>query len=233
MAYVFQVDSGGTLLTNLISGWPLLANANDYIGSNNLTNNGSVTFSGSGGSFNGSSQWLSIASPTGLLPTSNTARSISFWTNSTSLSGFPTPFGYGNNTTTGQQVVYELDSATPVLDVGGGSAASFSATVNTSTLYNWIITYPGTGTTFTVYQNGSSVGTPNPGSTINTITGSGLAIGRREATAGQYFSGTIRDVYYWTKVLSSTERSEIYNSGTPNTLVAAATGNNMFMGANF
>ena len=39
--------------------WPLTENANDVVGSLNLTNNGSVTFSADGASFNGTNQWLS------------------------------------------------------------------------------------------------------------------------------------------------------------------------------
>ena len=43
MAKHFQVDSGGTLLTNLISYYKL-DDVNDYYASNNLTNNNTVTF---------------------------------------------------------------------------------------------------------------------------------------------------------------------------------------------
>lgn len=43
----------------LLHRWPLTENANDAVGALHLTNNGSVTFSAGGASFNGSSQWLS------------------------------------------------------------------------------------------------------------------------------------------------------------------------------
>lgn len=43
----------------LIHRWPLTVNANDVVGSLNLTNNGGVTFGPDGASFNGNSQWLS------------------------------------------------------------------------------------------------------------------------------------------------------------------------------
>lgn len=46
-------------LRTLLHRWPLISDANDLVGDLDLTNNGTVTFSANGASFNGSNQWLS------------------------------------------------------------------------------------------------------------------------------------------------------------------------------
>ena len=50
----------------LLHRWPLITNAVDIVGGLTLTNNGTVTFSNNGASFNGTNQWLSglVSRPT-------------------------------------------------------------------------------------------------------------------------------------------------------------------------
>jgi hypothetical protein len=80
MAKQFQVDTGGTLTTSLLSYFKLEA-ATDYYGSNDLTNHNSVTFPAgkvnNGANFlAASSQWLSKSGNLGI---DGGACSFSFW----------------------------------------------------------------------------------------------------------------------------------------------------------
>jgi hypothetical protein len=87
---------------------------------------------------------------------------------------------------------------------------------------NWhhlVVTYDGSSnaTGIKLYADnseitGSSVGQSSiTGTIINT---SNFQIGRENATAGQYFNGSIDESTVYTKVLSTSERSADYNSGS-------------------
>lgn len=221
MAYVFQVDTGGTLTTGLVSYWKG-DSTTDVFGSNTLTNNNSVTFPAgkvnNAFSFDGATQYMSVASPSGF-PTGASARSAAFWVNANSLTGFPTPFSYGT-ATTNQAFEFELFASQLTIDLTA-NAGVWVTVSSTATWYLMIVTYPGSGTLWTCYVNNSSLSTANPGATPATGTGSGFNIGRRATTASQYLNGLVCEVGLWTKVLSSQEMTDLYNGGAGQTMVPA------------
>ena len=76
------------------------------------------------------------------------------------------------------------------------------------------------GTTMTIYLNGSVDGT----STVShSIAGTNMTLGGSSGASGYVFNGKIDEASIWTRALSASEISELYNSGTGKTLLEAKT----------
>jgi hypothetical protein len=221
----FQVDTNKSLNVGLESYYKL-EDTYDYYGSNNLTNNGGATF-GAGKVNNGvdfgssnTTKYLSIASPTGL-PTGAGARSIAFWfkTPASLVYARDVAVGYGTASTgQGFEISY-IGTTAPDLFVdiyngGGGVSYTWSA----DTWYHVVVTYSGSGTNAIGYVNGTSLGNIALGGTPNTGVGSGMQIGRRATTGDSYLDGKVDEVGIWSKALSTTEISDLYNGGAGQTM---------------
>jgi hypothetical protein len=230
MAKQFQVDTGGTLTTSLASYFKL-EDATDFYGSNNLTNVNTATFVS--GKVNNalnvvraSSQYLTKSSPTGL-PTGATARTYNFWVNFASLVATETVIGHGA-TTAGNRAVFLYFNTTNVsVDQFGADDGGIAHGMSTGTWYMMTFTYPGAGSTWTIYKNGSSLGTVNPGATPNTQSAF-FEIGRR-SDISQYSDAAIDEVGVWAKVLSSTEISDLYNGGSGQTMIDVVADHNKLL----
>ena len=225
-AKAFDVDTGGTLTTNLVS-WYNLEDVNDEFSTNTLTNNGSATFTT--GKINNavnlvraSSQYLSD----GTLSYGGSAYSISGWFNpssqptsgqlytmaavSDSTSDTILWIGYYNNAGT-----YQIFGARTKFGVADEGPA-INQTLTTGTWYHIAITYDGSNVR--TYLNGSLLGGP----TASSGSGSNGANSRSEIGTGAADSltnltdGKIDLVGFWGKALSSTEITDLYNSGNGN-----------------
>ncbi|NTW32584.1 MAG: LamG domain-containing protein [Bacteroidetes bacterium] len=203
---------------NLVSYWKLdeaNGNATDAVGLNTLTNNGTATYStgeiSNGVNFNGTNQWLGKASPTGL-PTGSGACSMSLWYKSSSPSGIYL-VDFGTAACTGYHLALKIDDATHYsVDIGCVATAIAVSTIATNTWYHVVLTYPGSGTTYTLYHNGSILGavtlsaTPILGSTY-------VSLGAYNNSSTYLHTVSFDEVGIWSRALTATEVTTLYNSG--------------------
>jgi hypothetical protein len=216
MSKVFQVDTGGTLTTSLISYYKL-DDATDFFGSNNLTNNGSVTFVaghvGNAASFN-ATNFLNIVSASGL-PSGAGAWSINLWLNhNSSESGDrPTVF-FGAVGGSGQIGIYRLGTSGDLyLTDPPGTDVDSTKTVSNNTWHMLTATFD--GTTIRTYVDNVAGATTAP--TPN-ISGTKIEIGR---DGTNMMTGLIDEVGIWSKKLSTTEITDLWNSGNGQTMITA------------
>jgi len=228
------------LTTNLVSYWKLdeaSGNAADSVGGNTLANQNTATYS-AGKINNGvalasaSSQYLSIAdaSQTGL--DIATAWSISAWVKITSFANAEFCIA-GKYLTTGNQRQYrmilessgggtalyvELDNS----DDGTSSAGHFlefdasqSDIDTTGVWYHIVGTVDVTSGAGVIYVNGTArTSSKVVGTTLGGIkNGTGAFAVGAFANPGGYFNGMIDEVGVWSRVLTSTEVTSLYNAG--------------------
>lgn len=233
------------LITNLVSYWKLdesSGNAADSHGPNTLTNTNTTAYAAAklnnGADFEaGSSQSLSIAdaSQTGLDFT--TALSFSLWFKLESAPG--TQMNFINKHAGGGNEQYFLayrTASTPnfrlsVDKTGNGTAQDIlgvDTTFNTATWYHVVCTWDGATKTAKFYINGTQSGTDQVGANVDTIFNGtdAFALG---VPGAEYFDGIMDEVGAWSKVLTSTEVSQLYNGGTPLPYPFAANKFLMFM----
>lgn len=194
-------------MASLIHRWPLTVNANDSVGSLHLTNNGGVTFSQDGASFNGSSQWLSGVKT---LPPQNT---IVYWIKPNSYAGIQSPFLFTNSGA--PYGVYGLqlntDGTTVVSAFYGDStnkytiAGTYDNSFATSSSYTMLAFTSDTK----VYKNTSLIGSGTAMVTPDTH----FAIGQAGLLNSQYFNGIISDARIYDYAISASEISALAAAG--------------------
>ena len=195
-------------MASLINRWPLTANANDVVGSLNLTNNGTVTFSADGASFNGSSQSLSGTK------SAPAAFTLTVWVEPTSWANAPSPMaaytssnnGWGFEASSGA-MHYQTYYTSSQLSV----SSEFNSTNypnNSFTLM--VMTCTGATGTITGYRNGTQVG---QGASSSLSSSTQFAIGMLGGSGGQYFTGKIKDARIYDYPLSSAEIAALYALG--------------------
>ena len=239
MAKVFQVDSGGTLTTGLVSYWKMDGSSTDFYDSNNGTDT-SITYSvangkiSQGAGFNGTSSRIQVADNSNL--TLGSSFSIACWINVPSLPSNNAFYDILNKYDQGSNNGgYDLrlwnDNGTQKIGLvfidststqrGGDIAYTLSTNVwvhlvavsNTS---NSLITY---------YINGSSVGTITNNGAVPADNTKLLNIGNfgfytpSGSELGRYFYGKIDEIGIWSKVLTTTEISDLYNNGNGQTMI--------------
>jgi concanavalin A-like lectin/glucanase superfamily protein len=223
-ATTFQVDSSGTLTTNLVSYYKLDTDGTDSFGTNTLTNNGSVSFSSGkisnaadGGSSN-TSKSLTTSSTLGI---DGGNFSMNFWVNVTTAptSGnlvFLSSQGNGASSNVEYDIDYYNNSGTLTVRYIRNRGSSGAAVVNDTTALTtgvwYMLTLTYDGSVLKAYRNGSSVG-----STSATSTGSGLGFtgfGILSRGSGAYnFSGMVDEEGIWSKALSQQEITDLYGGG--------------------
>ena len=207
------------LRDNLISWWSLdetSGTRNDSHGSNHLTDNNTVLYgtgkkSNAGDFEDTNSEYLSITdgSQTGLDPSTN--MTWSFWFNCESTKNGFVIGKYAGSGQEGYAFQVMADDAGDGIRVwrATDSFTLYSSTINTSTWYHCFVLK--SGSTVSVYLNNSEIGTATT-MTLNGTTAD-FRIGDLQKYAGNGFDGLIDEVAVWSRVLDSTERSQIYNSG--------------------
>jgi hypothetical protein len=206
------------LTSNLIHYWKLddsSGDATDSVGSLTLTNNGSIAFATStskinnGVSLDGSSQYFSG----GLASSATTNVTIALWVYIPSSSthgaflhngsnvpggnGYTLGVGNGDFDTAGNNLILLLDSAAWI-DSG--------ATIGTGWHH---VAVTRDATTWKFYIDGSAAGTTSTASPLTPT--SDFQLGRD--TSNRYFGGDLDEVGFWTRALSASEISQLYNSG--------------------
>jgi hypothetical protein len=220
------------LTDNLVSYWKLdesSGDAADSVGDNDLTNNGTVTYS-SGVINNGaalassSSQNLIVSDP---LIAVNSDVSYSFWVKHTTVPG---------NGEIQQWMIHEINGDNDIYQslmlqktVGGiqqiqiyidGTSAIedyYNSSIATDTWYHIVLTID-YASGYVLYINGSSVKTGSApaygsGDTLTSRFSLGVCWFLDGNNYGRYFNGMMDEVGIWSRVLTSDEVVELYNSG--------------------
>lgn len=210
------------LIDNLISHWTFdesSGNATDSHGSNNLTNVASVTYTS--GKINNcadlersSSQYFEItdASQSGLDISND--MSVSFWMNAETMIGTI----FNKYAATGNQRSYQfnLNSGTWEFVVSGNGSSTAQTTglthsMSTGSWYFIVVTYDASAGDVVVYQNGTILDSETITAT-NPYNGTApFRIGNQHTT--NYYDGLLDEVSIWSRVLDSTEVSDLYNGG--------------------
>lgn len=218
------------LIDSIVSYWKLdesSGNAADSAGSNTLTN-ANVTYTtgkiNNGATFDSTSDTLSIAdaSQSGLDITGNF--SISMWVNFTTLpASGEYQYLYSKWASTGNQrgihIYYYNPAGTRQLTVDLSADGSTAETIasnqsfSTSTWYHVVFTFTAATSKYNFYVNASALGEQTGAKTAILNNTAAASIGN-EPTDTKNIKGMIDEVGIWSKVLSGTEVTELYNSGS-------------------
>jgi len=222
------------LIDNLISYYKLdesSGNAVDSMGLYNLTNTNTVGFSAgkinNGADFGSANTNKRFDSTTVYGIDMSTLFTRNFWINVTTAPGVgvtDTPLRWCNNTTASKKGYVELqlfnNAGTQQLHIARtDSAGSDQVGDNyTLTLGTWfMMTYTWDGTNHKLYINGSGSPTLTQASTrtgTNSTSGGveGVYLGD-DGQNSRYYNGLLDEVGTWSRVLTSSEITSLYNSG--------------------
>lgn len=224
MAANFTKDTGGTLTNGLIRAYLMEGNANDATGNSNGTGtsvayNSSYGKRGQGVQFTPTSGVISTSS----ISQSNSAFTISLWAKRANEIGSGGQLFWRDNNTN-ENVSYQLDysynGGTRIIRINRGRRfvtdinASYNVTLGTANYNHFLVTW--NSPTMTLYYNGSNVASLNDsGSSGSANPGQGFGIGNDMPTNNtSAWDGYIDEVYAWNRVLTATEISDLYNSGS-------------------
>lgn len=221
-----------SLLTDLVSYWKLdesSGNAADSVGSNTLTNNGTVTYAAgkinNGAVLNGSSQYFTNASPTGI--TCATAFSFSIWLN---------PNDFDASGGIGQRFFWRYIDANTIMmfltNTDGTVEAKIrksgvnynvktNTTISAATLTMITITWDGTSS-LKIYKNTTDVSTAGGDPGYGAVTTVNFVIGRRSTESAGYYDGMLDEMGFWSRALSGSEITQLYNLQYPFSVDVAA-----------
>ena len=227
----------GTFGTNLISHWKLEetsgTRADSTANANTLQDNNTVTYGAGVATGNAAlftpinSEYLSIAdaSQTGLDITGDFTISAWFKMNSALTSWFPVivkdqgetgnkrSYGVGLREVSGDCAEFWMSSTGENATVAQ-ARVSLGTTLSTGTWYHGVWQYTASTHTIEFYLNASSKGTSDITNTSIYNSTADVQIGGY-VNGGVYADGYIDEMTAWSRVLSSSEITTLYNSGTP------------------
>jgi len=236
----FSPDTGGALTTNLVAYWKMEEAAGtrfDAIGNNDLSDNNTVTQAvgivGNAGQFtepNG--EFLSIADNTDM-STGDIDFTFAHWVY---LDTLPSAEGHHFNTVakraSGQQeyrMIIVDASNIPDWQVSssGGSlfgvgAASFGA-LSTGTWYFIVMWHDSVANTMNIQINNGAIDSSAYSAGVFDGT-SQFRLGKDEVSAGDFMNGRIDEVGFWKRILTTQEKTDLYNGGAGNTPASGGTG---------
>ncbi len=231
MAKQFQIDTGGTLTTGLMSYFKL-DNVNDFWNAYNLTNGNSTAFAtgkvGNGADFeSSSSNYLRIADNLGI---TGGAFSASLWVKFESNTGADQTLFFKSDATNFVEYLLQLESFNTLKfyrqKAGGAflsNTVSVSWTPTTGVWYHIVCTNNGSESRVYIdtVDSGNVATSGNGTSTaVNQLNIGGWA---RGVPTQNWVDGTIDELGIWDKALNATERGDLYNAGSGQTMVSVAT----------
>lgn len=217
-----SVGGGGPLLTDLIEYWDLSEASGNRVGGYAglvLSDTGGVTqAAGVGGGqyaaeFDGATQYLSRAYDGTLQLPASGDFTIALWMYCASVSG--TRY-FGGNDTAGVGMGFRTFNAyisSTLSGSGGGSSSAEQAPLAATTWKFVVLQYTQSARTFRASINGGAFDgygtiTGGPGQASNDWT-----LGATPAIAG-WWGGRMQSLGYWHRLLTSDERTWLYNSGS-------------------
>lgn len=205
------------LITNLLAYYKLDGNSNDSVGSLNGTDTSMSYVAGkigSAGSFNGTTGKVEY-SQTGF--NLGSAFTFNVWVNAASYATRQILFikSDGVSNATGSfsfEVGNSVNKATLTVFVGASNSTLSSSTNLTTSVWS-MLTFTYDGTNLAIYLNGTSDGTNATGTgAVNTIT-QPTTLGMLGALSVLPYSGLMDLAGVWTRVLSGSEITQLYNGG--------------------
>ena len=212
-----------SLLTSLISYWTLdeaSGTRNDTHGTNHLSDNNTVTQAsgklGNAAQFTSANlEHLGLADNTDI-STGDIDFTLAAWVYLDTTPAQAEIASKGGAVDIDWYLDYILASDRFRFYVEGGSAASVLANSfgapSTATWYYVIAWHDATANTINIQVNNGTVDSTSHSGGVKD-TADDFAIGRAGSFVGGYFNGRIDAVGFWKRVLTSTERSTLYNSG--------------------
>lgn len=219
-----RTGPASTLAVGIQAYYKFDGNALDAVGSNNLTNNNAVTFTtgilGSGAVFNGTNQSLSIADNASLSMGAEVSFSICAWVRPTvaatyqAILGKSIPSGDTGANVSEYRII--LSSSIFTFSAGNnstrGDAAASSVTTANNTWYFLVAWHDAVLNTVNIQVNlGTIHSTAYSAGSYDSA--QAFIIGTTSATASLFFGGMMDGIGIWKKVLTSTERTALYNAG--------------------
>lgn len=205
------------LRDNMVSWWSLdetSGTRNDAHGTNHLTDNNTV-LSGTGKYSNAAdfefsnAEFLSItnAAQTGL-GFNGSEWSISYWIKKESDTD-GVSFGKGNSGQVTFYIQHDVSGTSVRFADSSETAFDWTSSESVGTWYHYVFVY--SSGTLTLYKDGTSLGSK----TVGTLTASTayFSLGRVEKYASNYIDGLIDEAAVWSRAITSTEVTELYNGG--------------------
>lgn len=204
------------LSTNLVTYWKLdesSGNAADSVGSNTATNS-NVTY-GTGkinnaAVFNGSNAAFTF---TTVPVTGSSSFSVSLWLKGGSLVSGMTALHFGTDASNQAFTVY-LDASSKIAAnfTGGGGQVTATTSLSTSVFQMYTVTYDGNNVR--LYVNGTLENTSSSYTSANIGT-TNKFIGKYAGSVN-WWNGSIDEIGMWSRALSGSEITQLYNSGNGN-----------------
>lgn len=204
------------LSTNLVTYWKLdesSGNAADSVGSNTATNS-NVTY-GTGkinnaAVFNGSNAAFTF---TTVPVTGSSSFSVSLWLKGGSLVSGMTALHFGTDASNQAFTVY-LDASSKIAAnfTGGGGQVTATTSLSTSVFQMYTVTYDGNNVR--LYVNGTLENTSSSYTSANIGT-TNKFIGKYAGSVN-WWNGSIDEIPIWSRALSGSEITQLYNSGNGN-----------------
>jgi hypothetical protein len=203
--------------TDLISYWKLdesSGDASDSVGSNTLTND-NVTYAtgkiNNGADLEASSTALFTTTTTPVTGTGD--KTVSVWCNAESFNAFGNvAVSIGGQSTNNQLGIGFQQNGKPYANLYGGGGQIVSATaLSTSTWYHLCAVYKTSG--IILYVDGTAIATGASNSMNISGTNGNIFGNYTDYDTNWGFDGMIDEVGIWSRALSSTEVTSLYNSG--------------------
>lgn len=145
------------------------------------------------------------------LPIGSTARSVNMWVYSHDVGNYIDFFTYGT-AATNQLFHFRQNNDATIWFQDQGTTVNSTGTLTVNTWHMVTMTFDGTDTV-KLYIDGSEDGSSASFSSVNTGTTYGANIGRYP-TGAEYWNGLIDEVSVWSRALSASDISDLYNSGS-------------------
>lgn len=203
-----QATSTNTLLNDLVAYWPLLESAGpryDLAGGHHLTENGSVgsaagRYINNASDFDGSS-YLWTPGPD---LSRNGDFSVSFWVY---LDVTTTQFVLDKSYSSPQEyyIFYNTSTSKFTMTIYGGTNVAWSSTSTTGTWYH----------IYAYFDHGTGIGISiNNGSAATAAYAGDIVVGNNPFNLGRTLNGRLTHVGFWKRLLTSDERTELYQGAT-------------------
>jgi hypothetical protein len=217
MAKAFDKDTGGALTTNLVGWWNFEGNSNDEFGTNNGTDT-SITYNTSNGKinqgagFNGSTSKISLSS----VLSGVTAFSLAVWVKPAATGAFQRYISRQGGNYLLLLRATDTNHFQCQFNVQPANTATITGTTTISSGTGYFVVATWDGTTLKLFVNGSSDATGvTQGGTMVVDTTQTLEFGHYDASQ-DFFNGAGDLFGIWSKALSATEISDLYNSAAGN-----------------